>query len=80
MGADNSGFTGKWNITDGAVIAGAGYGATVGLADKPLGTASVDLGGAMLQATTDYVAPSTDQTMNIASAASHCSGWTSRGR
>ncbi len=68
FGADNSGFTGKWNITDGAVVAGAGYGATVGLANMPLGTASVDLGGALLQATSDYVSTSTDQTMNIASA------------
>jgi hypothetical protein len=30
LGADNSGFTGKWNIVDGAVIVGAGHGATVG--------------------------------------------------
>jgi autotransporter-associated beta strand protein len=68
LGADNSGFTGKWIITDGAVIAGAGHGATVGLADKPLGTGSVELGGAVLQATSDFIDPSTDQTMNIASA------------
>jgi hypothetical protein len=40
-----------------------------GLADKPLGTGSVDLGGAVLRATSDYTSGSPiDQTYNVASA------------
>jgi autotransporter-associated beta strand protein len=70
-GADNSGFTGNWTVTDGILVVGGGFGASgQGLGSKPMGTGSIDLSASLIQFVTDNLTTATtDQAYAVASGA-----------